>query len=57
MRGFVLNHKQIEWAYAKWCEGYRHIDIALALNVSEKTVRRALKGRVRIRPVLKYEEE
>ena len=53
----VLSHKECEWAYQKWCEGYRRIDIAHALNVCEKTVQRALHGRPRIRPVLVYEDK
>lgn len=53
----ALTHKQIEWAYEQWCNGYTQVQIADALFVCEKTIRRALKGRMRIRPVLKAEEE
>jgi DNA-binding XRE family transcriptional regulator len=53
----ALTHKQIEWAYTKWCEGYTLQQIADALYVCEVTVRRAINGRPRIRPILKYEEK
>lgn len=53
----VLNHKQREWAYRKWCEGHTIRQIADALFVCTKTVIRAIDGRPRIRPILKYEEE
>lgn len=53
----VLTHKEIEWAYTKWCEGYTQQQIAAALYVCEKTIRRAINGRPRIRPILKYEEK
>lgn len=51
---FELSAKQIHWAYEKYCEGYTLVQIGDALNVNEKTVRRAFKrnGLVRIRPVL-----
>lgn len=51
----ALDNKQKEWAYQMWCVGYTQLQIAEALNVCEMTVRRALKGRERIRPILKYE--
>ena len=51
-----LSTKEREWAYEKWCEGYTQTQIAVALSVSEKTVRRAIGGKPRIRPVLRYEE-
>lgn len=51
-----LTIKQIEWAYDKWCLGYTQMQIADALNVCEKTVQRALRGRTRIRSVLQYDE-
>ncbi len=53
----ALSHKQIEWAYTKWCEGYTLEQIGDALYVCAKTVRRAIGGRPRIRPILKYEEK
>lgn len=56
MKPTTLTHKQREWAYTKWCEGYTRLQIAMALNVCEKTIQRALSGRVRIRPVLVYTE-
>lgn len=56
MKPTTLTHKQREWAYAKWCEGYTRLQIAMALNVCEKTIQRALSGRIRIRPVLVYTE-
>jgi hypothetical protein len=52
----ALTRKQKEWAYTQWCIGYTPLQIAEALCVCEKTVRRALKNKPRIRPVLKYEE-
>ena len=51
----VLTAKQSEWAYEKWCEGYTQEQIADALFVCSKTIRRAIHGRPRIRPILKYE--
>ncbi len=56
MNRSILSHKQREWAYARWCEGRTQAEIADALNVSIKTVNRALSGRVRIKSVLVYEE-
>lgn len=52
-----LSHAQKEWAYTKWCEGYTLEQIADALYVCTKTVRRAIHGRPRIRPILKYTKE
>ena len=52
----ALTPKEIEWAYQKWCEGYTQQQIADALFVCEKTIRRAINERPRIRPILKYEE-
>ena len=52
----ALTHKEIEWAYKKLCEGYTQQQIADALFVCEKTIRRAINERPRIRPILKYEE-
>ena len=52
----VLTHKQKEWAYARWCEGRTLLEIAMALNVCDRTIRRAINGRPRIKPVLTYEE-
>lgn len=53
----ILSHKEIEWAYEKWCIGYTQMQIANALHVCDKTIIRVLKDRPRIRPVLKYEED
>ena len=53
----ALSLKQKEWAYTKWCEGYTLEQIGDALYVCAKTVRRAINGRPRIRPILKYEEK
>ena len=53
----ALSHAQKEWAYEKWCEGYTLEQIADALYVCTKTVRRAINGRPRIRPILKYTKE
>ena len=50
----ALTPKEIEWAYQKWCEGYTQQQIADALFVCEKTIRRAINERPRIRPILKY---
>lgn len=52
----LLTKKQKDWAYDKWCEGYPQEDIAAALGVCSKTIRRAINGRPRIRPVLEYRE-
>ena len=52
----ALTHKETERAYQKWCEGYTQQQIADALFVCEKTIRRAINERPRIRPILKYEE-
>lgn len=52
----ILSHKQIAWAYAKWCEGYTQAQIGDALHVSYKTINRALNGKTRIRPILEYDE-
>lgn len=56
MSKFFLTKKQVEWAYDKWCLGYTQMQIADALNVCEKTIQRALKGKPRIRPILQYQE-
>lgn len=52
----LLNWKQKEWAYDQWCNGKTQQEIADALNVSIKTVSRALHGRPKIKPVLMYPE-
>lgn len=52
-----LSIAQKEWAYTKWCEGYSLIQIAEAFGVCEKTIRRAIHGRPRIRPILIYRED
>lgn len=52
----ALTRKQIAWAYDKWCLGYTQLQISEALNVCERTVRRALKNKDRIRPILVYKE-
>ena len=57
MSDFMLSHKEVEWAYDQWCNGHTRLQIALALNVCEKTIQRALHGRPRLRPVLIYEED
>lgn len=54
---FILTHKQTEWVYAKWCEGYTQEQLADALCVSIKTITRAIHGRPKIRPILKYDFE
>ena len=55
-RNTLLSHKQKEWAYARWCEGYTYYQIADALNVCTKTIMRAIGHRPRIRPILEYKE-
>lgn len=50
------SHKQKEWMYEKWCLGYSQATIAAALDVSIKTVSRAIHGRPKIMPILQYEE-
>lgn len=57
MSDFILSHKEVEWAYDQWCNGHTKLQIAIALNVCEKTISRALRGRPRIRPLLIYGEE
>jgi DNA-directed RNA polymerase specialized sigma24 family protein len=52
-----LSNIQKEWAYSKWYEGYTQQQIAEALNVSHKTISRAIGGRPRIRPILIYRKE
>lgn len=52
-----LTPEMIEWAYEQWCIGSTYSQIAAALYVSERTIRKALKGRPRIRPVLHYDFE
>ena len=56
MRTKILTWKEKEWAYDQWCEGKTQAQIAEALNVSLNTLRRALHGRPKIKPVLQYEE-
>lgn len=51
-----ISHKQKEWMYEKWCLGYSQATIAAALDVSIKTVSRAIHGRPKIMPILQYEE-
>lgn len=53
----ALETKQKKWAYDMWCLGYTQMQIADALHVCEMTIRRTLKGKPRIRPILKYDEE
>lgn len=50
-----LTKEEEKWAYQKWCEGYTQQQIADALYVCEKTVRRSLKNKPRIRPSLVYD--
>lgn len=56
MRKSILSWKQKEWVYDKWCLGYTHVEIADALGVCVKTVRRAIGDRPKIKPVLEYLE-
>ena len=53
-----LTQREIDWAYEKWCEGYRLDQIADALYCNVRTISRAFRkhGCVRIRPVLKCPE-
>lgn len=50
----TLSNKEVQWAYERWCEGARVIDIAGALYVGDKTLKREFKRRnlERVRPVL-----
>ena len=52
----ALTEKQKRWAYEKWCLGYTQEQIASALYVSVKTVRRAFQGKKRERPHLIYDD-
>lgn len=52
---YLLTPKQVEWAYEKWCQGYTHVEIAEAMSVSYKTISRALKGKVKVKPILEYD--
>lgn len=56
MKEKVLTLRQQIWAYARWCDGYTYQQIADALNVCPKTIQRAINGKPRIRPILRYEE-
>ena len=57
MKKDSLAHNQKEWAYARWCEGRTLLEIAMALNVCDRTIRRAINGRPRNKPVLVYRED
>ena len=52
--GSILTWQQKEWAYDKWCEGYKKEDIAAALFVSPKTITKAMRGRVKVKKPLVY---
>ena len=52
-----LTWQQKEWAYDMWCIGYTQEQIGEALGVSYMTIRRAIHGRARIIPILKYPHE
>ena len=52
----ALTREEREWAYARWREGYTQQQIADALFVCDTTIRRALRGKPRIRPILVYKE-
>lgn len=52
MKEFLLGHKERQWAYDRWCEGYTQYEIAEAMNVSHRTVNRALRGKVKIKRLL-----
>ena len=51
----ALTKEQEEWAYAKWCMGYSHEEIANALFVSTKTIDRTLQNKVKVKPTLTCE--
>ena len=53
----ILDNAQKRWAYKKWCEGYTLDQIAEALDCCRKTVQRAINGKPKIRPILKYRPE
>lgn len=40
----TLSNNEIEWARKKRCMGYKNQQIAEKLNVSERTLQRALQG-------------
>ena len=41
----ILTPEEIEKAYKMWCDGYTQIEIADYFFVSDRTIRRAFKGR------------
>lgn len=41
----ALTHKEIEWAYQKWCEGYTQQQIADALFAKKQFAERLTKDR------------
>ena len=49
-----MSYSKKKWAYDMWCLGYTQNQIAEALGVCEATIRRALKDKPRIRPILTY---
>lgn len=51
----ALTPEQVEWAYEKWCAGYRLQEIGAALYVSTSTIGSYLKGRKPVRPPLVYD--
>lgn len=51
----ALTPEQVEWAYEKWCAGYRLQEIAAALYVHTSTISAYLKGRKPVRPPLVYD--
>lgn len=48
----VLTKEQEEWAYDKWCVGYSHEEIAIALFVSPKTIDKTLCNKIKVKPTL-----
>jgi len=52
----ILSSEEVKWAATKWNNGYTIDEIAEALYVCTRTVRRALKiyGYNKVKPILEY---
>ena len=51
----ALTKEQEKWAYDKWCVGYSHEEIAVALFVSSRTIERTLCNKVKVKTTLTCE--
>ncbi len=49
-----LTQDQKDWAYEMWCIGATKLQIAEALDCSERTIKRTLEGKKQVRHVLRY---